>query len=202
MMNAECRMKDRTAGAGHPPLRRPSFCIHHSSFCIRSVCIRRGFTLMELVVVMLILSVLFAMVAPSLGGFGAGRKAAQTASQILTLSRWAREQAITEGRTYRLVFDPANQLYQAMAANGPVFEPTGTDFGRPFSIPDGVEVTVEASQSDGTTYLEFLPSGRSQPARVRVVSKNGQETVLATLSATEPLRAVTAEEQQEAGLIR
>jgi type II secretion system protein H len=192
-------MKDRTAGAGKPFRRRSSFCVHHSAFCIPS---SPGFTLMELVVVMLIMSVLFAMVAPSLGGFGAGRKAAQAASQILTLSRWAREQAITEGRTYRLVFEPVEQVYYVMAANGPVFERVGTDFGRPFSIPDGVEVTVEAPQLDGKSYLEFLPSGRSQPARVRVVSKNGQQTDLATLSATEPLRVVTVEEQQEAGLIR
>src|SRR2546428_10956970 len=72
---------------------------------------RRGFTLLELIVVMLVLSVLFAMVAPSLSGFGAGRAAEQTASQIVTLSRWAREQAITEGRSYRLHLGPPNRIY-------------------------------------------------------------------------------------------
>src|SRR5688572_1587989 len=97
MMNAECRMKDGEAGARsarrigrHSPLS-----IHHSAF---SISARPAFTLLELIVVLLVLSVLFAMAAPSFSGFGAGRAAHQTASQIVTLARWAREQAVTEGR--------------------------------------------------------------------------------------------------------
>src|SRR5947207_6133930 len=105
-MNAECRMKDRTAGAAHTCRACPpsSFCIHHSAFCILRH--RRGFTLLELVVVMLILTVMLAMVAPSLSGFGRGRQAEQAAANILALSRWAREQAISDGRVYRLNFSP------------------------------------------------------------------------------------------------
>ncbi len=198
MMNAECRMKDGGSGAGLPcrARSRSSFCIHHSAFCISSP----AFTLIELIVVMLILSVLFAMAAPSLSGFGAGRAAAQTASQVLTLSRWAREQAITEGRPYRLCFDSTNQLYWVMVSNGSTFQRIGTEFGRDFTVPDGVSLTLDAPQEGGLAYLEFLPSGRSQPARVRVVSKDGQSTYLASLSATEPLRALTPQERQEAGL--
>jgi len=161
---------------------------------------RRGFTLLELIVVMLVLSVLFAMVAPSLSGFGAGRAAEQTASQIVTLSRWARAQAITEGRAYRLDFDPANRVYFVTAATGAGFERVGVDFGRDFSIPDGVTLAFDALQAGGLTYLEFLPTGRSQPAAIRVVAKDGQVTELASLSATEPLKVLTPEERQEVAL--
>jgi hypothetical protein len=35
---------------------------------------------------------------------------------------------------------------------------------------------------------------------VRVTAKDGQTTELASLSATEPIRVVTAEEMQEAGI--
>ena len=161
---------------------------------------RPGFTLLELIVVMLVLSVLFAMAAPSLSGFGAGREAEQTASQIVTLARWARGQAITEGRVYRLNFDTTNRGYFVTAANGSMFERAGTDFGKDFLVPDGVTVAFELPQVGGLPYLEFLPSGRSQPGRVRVTAKDGQTTELASLSATEPIRVVTAAELQEAGI--
>src|SRR2546428_7569496 len=123
---------------------------------------RRGFTLLELIVVMLVLSVLFAMVAPSLSGFGAGRAAEQTASQIVTLSRWAREQAITEGRSYRLDFDPSNPIYFVTAATGAGFQRVGVDFGRDFTIPDGVTLAFDAPQAGRLTDPQFLPPGRSQ----------------------------------------
>ena len=199
MQNAECRMKDGNAGAGRARRNRPdsAFCIHHSSFIISS---RPGFTLLELIVVLLVLSVLFAMAAPSFSGFGAGRAAHQTASQIVTLARWAREQAISEGRVYRLNFDPVNGVYFVTAAVGPVFDRVGKDLGREFTVPEGVELMFEAPQQGGLAYLEFLPTGRCHPARIRVISRNGQATELASLSATEPLRVFSPEELQEAGL--
>ena len=196
MMNAECRIEDGNgggAGMRRTCLRSP-FCIHHSAFCIR----RSGFTLLELIVVLLVLSVLFAMAAPSMSGFGAGRAAKQTASQIVSLSRWAREQAISEGRTYRLNFDAANQVYFVTAANGAMFEREPVEFGRNFTVPDGVVLTFETPQVAGMPCLEFLPSGRSQPGRIRIVSRDGEATELACLSATEPLRVVSADELREA----
>lgn len=206
MQNAECRMKDTKAGArlsSRAGFRSP-FSIQHSSFsisCPRSAfCIRPGFTLLELIVVLLVLSILFAMAAPSFSGFGAGQAAHRTASQIVTLARWAREQAVTEGRPYRLNFDPVNGIYYVTAANGAVFENVRVDLGRPFSVPEGVTLTFDAPQVGGLSYLEFLPTGRVQPARVRIVSRDDQPIELAALSATEPLRVLTAEEVQEAGL--
>src|SRR5687768_10165499 len=121
MMNAECRMKDEEARAAQPSraVRRSPLSTQHSAL---STSARPAFTLLELIVVLLVLSVLFAMAAPSFSGFGAGRAAHQTASQIVTLARWAREQAVTEGRAYRLNFDPVNGVYFVTAAFGAVFD--------------------------------------------------------------------------------
>ena len=198
MQHAECRMKDGKAGDAVSRVRRPAspFSNHHSAFCIS----RRGFTLLELIVVLLVLSVLFAMAAPTMSGFGAGRQAKQAASQIVSLARWAREQAISEGRAYRLNFDPANQAYFVTASNGAMFEPVPVEFGRVFTLPEGVALTFEIPQVGGMPCLEFLPSGRCQPGHIRVTSRNDQPTDLACLSATEPLRVVTADELREAAL--
>ena len=191
MQNEECRTECGNAGDAALRRGRPA-----SPFCIRT----RGFTLLELIVVLLVLSVLFAMAAPSMSGFGAGRAAKQTASQIVSLARWAREQAISEGRTYRLVFDATNHVYFITAANGAVFEREPVEFGRNFTVPEGVDLTFDIPQVAGMPCLDFLASGRSQPGHIRIVSRDGEATELACLSATEPLRVVSADELREAAL--
>jgi len=150
--------------------------------------------------VLLVLSVLFAMAAPTMSGFGAGRAAKQTASQIVSLARWAREHAISEGRTYRLNFNPADQTYFVTAAYGAAFEPLPVEFGRVFTLPEGVALTFEIPQVAGVPCLDFLPSGRCQPGHIRITSRDGQPTDLACLSATEPLRVVSEDELREAML--
>jgi type II secretion system protein H len=193
-------MKDGHAGAAtrRRMRSRSSFSIQHSAFSISPS--RSGFTLIELIVVMLVLAILFGAIAPALSGFGAGREAKHVASQIVTLARWAREQAISEGRTFRLSFDTSRQAYWVTAENGAVFQPLGVEFGRIFTWPETVAVTFDTPQADGLPCLEFLPSGRSQPGRIRVTSRSGDMTELASLSATEPLRVVSAEELAEVGL--
>jgi hypothetical protein len=140
------------------------------------------------------------MAAPAMSGFGAGRAAKQASSQVVSLARWAREQAISEGRTYRLNFVTAgadNPVYFVTAAYGATFERVPVEFGREFTIPEGVALTFETPQAAGMPYLEFLASGRCQPGHVRITSRDGAVTDLACLSATEPLRVVSPDELRE-----
>ena len=146
---------------------------------------------------MLILTVMLAMVAPSLGGFGRGREAQNAAANLLSLSRWAREQAITEGRVYRLNFDPAEGAYWVTAAYGGTFETLPVEFGRRFVLPESVTAEWSAPAEGGYPYAEFLPSGRSRPVRIRVFASDGQFVDLASLSATEPMKVLTPDEQEE-----
>ena len=146
---------------------------------------------------MLVLAVMLAMVAPSLSGFGRGRQAANAAADIVSLARWAREQAIVEGRPYRLNFDPAEQSYFVTAAYGGQFETLSVSFGRKFYLPDGVTAEWSAPVESGYPYAEFLPSGRSLPVRVRVLPADGNPIDLASLSAAEPIKVLTPEELEE-----
>ena len=188
MMNDECRMKTRTRRGA----RRPS------SFCIllSSLRIRRGFTLLELVLVMLVLSVVLAMVAPSLSGFGAGREAEYAGAQVMTLSRWAREQAITDGRVYRLNFNPSTNTYWVSAQVGGVYERVNSDWGQDFSLPEGVTMQWDAPQENGAYCIDFHPSGRAQPVRVQITSRGNQVTVIGSRTATEMLHVMTPQEAQ------
>jgi prepilin-type N-terminal cleavage/methylation domain-containing protein len=168
---------------------RPQFCIHHSAF-------RRAFTLLELILVMLILSMLLAMVAPSLSGFGAGRDAEYAAAQVMTLSHWAREQAISEGRVYRLNFNPSQQQYWATAQVGGVFQTINDEFGSVFTLPEGVTMAWDAPQENGLYYAEFYPGGRAQPVRISITSRDNQLSYIGNTTPTEPMRAMTQEEAQ------
>jgi prepilin-type N-terminal cleavage/methylation domain-containing protein len=182
MRNAECRMtwSRRRLRAGG----RPSFCTS------------RGFTLLELVLVMLVLSVVLAMVAPSLSGFGAGREAEFAGAQLMTLSRWAREQAITDGRVYRLNFNPSTNVYWVTAQVGGVFERVNNEFGQDFPLPDGVLMQWDAPQDGGAYCIDFHPSGRAQPAQVRITSRDDQVTIIGNRTATELLHVMTPQEAQ------
>lgn len=188
MMKDECRIRN----AGDAPQSvcpRSPFCTHQSAFRFR-----RAFTLLELVLVMFVMSVVLAMVAPSLSGFGAGREAEYAGAQVMTLARWAREQAISEGRVYRLNFDPASQTYWVTAQIGGVFEPINHDFGQQFALPEFVVMAWDTPQVAGAHVIDCYPSGRIQPARIQVTSRDGQVTLIGNRTATESLRVLTPEE--------
>jgi type IV fimbrial biogenesis protein FimT len=161
---------------------------------------RRGFTLLELVIVMLLLCVIAAMAAPSLRGFSEGRKVSTAAAQVESLGQWARTQSITRGVGMRLNVNPADGTYWLTAEQtGGIFGTLGEEFGRVFTMPDGV--TLEwygPNPVDGQfPYIEFLPTGRTTAsATVRLTDKRGTIVDIACLSPGEPLRVLP--EQQVA----
>ena len=189
-MNDACRMECRKeARPSHAPTKEASssFCIPHSSLFIPRA---RAFTLLELVLVMVIISIVLAMVAPSLSGFSAGRDADFAAAQLVSVGRWAREQAISEGRVYRLNFDESSQTYFVTAQVGGTFVRPEVEFGQLFEVPEGVVMAWTAPREGGVAVIDFFPSGRCQPALVTAVARDGQETRIASLSPTEPLRVL------------
>ena len=102
---------------------------------------RRGFTLIELILVMAVLCIVVGLAAPSLTGFGRGRRATDAAAQIVSLARWARSQAITQGVVYRLNLNPAEGSYWLT-----VQQPDGTfgelleEIGGVFTLPEDIRL--------------------------------------------------------------
>src|SRR5258706_6902927 len=155
-----------------------------------------GFTLVELIVVLLILTVVVSIVAPSLKGFGVGQRGGEVATQIISLANWARTQSVSEGKVYRLNFAPSGRTFGVTVQNAGEFITPTADFGRVFDVPDGISIRTDLDQHTDGTYIEFRPDGRTDPGRIYLTDKLDNTIQIACLSATELYHVVTPGEDR------
>jgi type II secretion system protein H len=155
-----------------------------------------GFTLLELILVMAIIAIIVAMASPMLRGFGEARRADNCAAEIVALTDWARTQAITRGSAFRLNLDPNSRTYWLTVDQGDgTFVSPGEEFGRLFVAPDGVTIDWNVAPQQDGQYITFWPSGRTDPAVIRVSNPGGGDpTQIACLSVTETFHVLTQQE--------
>jgi prepilin-type N-terminal cleavage/methylation domain-containing protein len=154
-----------------------------------------GFTLLELILVMVILSTVLAMAAPSLRGFFASRQSHDAAAQILALTQLAHSQAISEGIVYRLNFDTRKRTYWLTARRAGVFEKLETGFGQIVTLPkDMVLELEELEQDDEDTFLAFTPQGTVTAGTVRLIDRRGRAMEVTCPTVTESFSIVECEE--------
>jgi type II secretion system protein H len=152
----------------------------------------QGFTLLELILVMVILSTVLAIAAPSLRGFFASRQMQDAAAQILALTQFARSQAVCEGTTYRLNFDAAEATYWLTSNQSGVFEELGVEFGRVFELPKDTELELEDIEQDGgERFIAFKPQGTVSPGTIRLIDRRGKIVKLYCPAATESFSIIT-----------
>src|SRR5687768_10588991 len=155
---------------------------------------RPGFTLLELVLVMLLLTVILGMAVPSLRGFATASKARDARAQLIALARYARARSAAESRVYRLNTD--GESYWLSVLEGEEFVPTGTDMGRTFALPPDTRIELDSTAPDAVTGgIDFHPDGRTDTVRLRLIDqKAGVVTTIACPSPAEPFRVLTEEE--------
>ena len=105
---------------------------------------QHGFTLLELVLVMMIVMAALALAAPSMGGWGRTTKVRDAGDQFLAVTRWARSQAIADARIYRLNIDSDAGRYWLTMQEGETFVELGKNFGQAFAVPDGFSIAIVA----------------------------------------------------------
>lgn len=153
-----------------------------------------GFTLLELILVMVILSTVLAMAAPSLRGFFASRQTHDTAAQILALTQLARSQAISEGIVYRLNFDTTERTYWLTAQQAGIFEQLKTGFGQIFTLPKDMVMELEdIEEQDMDMFLSFTPHGTVTAGTVRLIDRRGRALEVTCPTVTESFSIVELE---------
>ncbi len=101
------------------------------------LCNQRGFTLIELTLVVLLLGLLANLSLPLISGFETNRMKA-AARRISGTVKYLYNEAIMTGREQRLIFDISQKTYRTIeiADNGELLENTGP--GRLFRLPETV----------------------------------------------------------------
>lgn len=140
----------------------------------------RGFTLIEVMVVMVIIAILVTVVSLSLKGDRAGEALEEEAQRLTGLLNLAREEAVMRDLDLALAFMPDGYLFaqrqEADDSGEEVFLPLSDDpMFRPRSLPGGAEMQFVAQQSAGRTPT---PATRSSlDASAMTSERGGREAV-------------------------
>lgn len=157
-----------------------------------------SFTLIELVLVMGIITLMVTIIAPSLSAFATGRKTQYAASQIISLAKYARSQAVNEGALYRMTFDTSKRTVSlAVQQDGGQFAEATSSLGNQIELADGLTLRTDlTAQPNGGTYVDFHPDGRTGdgPVHVWITDKQGRVMEMACLSPTELFHVLPPEE--------
>ena len=163
----------------------------------------RGFTLIELILVMIVISIVLALATPTLSGWGKGQKLRNAADGFIAATGFARGQAVTTASPYAVEIDPGANTYVVQSVDaGGVRTPAAGEHGRVTELPEsftiklvsGGEVAATSGKaqpkSGGTGVLVFYPDARGTPAVIEITSPTGEVARIASDSPAEPFAKV------------
>jgi len=148
----------------------------------------RGFTLIELVLVILIIGLLFAVVAPSLGGLLRSQKLDAAARTIVGMLKQARVHAATEAKPYRLVIDSEDNTCWLEVLTVTGFERPASSLGVIVELGEALVIELEGgTNEDGLFKVRVEPDGTGELAQVTLRRKqDGKELAVYCKTPTEP----------------
>ncbi len=140
---------------------------------------KEGFSLIELMVVLILMSLSIALVTPSLSRFSRTVELKAAAKKVSTILRYCRSEAVNKGQVYQTLFDSNSRevRVQSMALNVERDEkkeekPTQ----KTYILPEGIrmkEVDHLSSQSSpGSPLMEFYPNGGSTGGTILLDSQD------------------------------
>lgn len=151
---------------------------------------RRGFTLVELIVVMVLLLIVASMVAPRMSSFFRGRALSSEARRMLTLIQHSRSRAVAEGVPVLFWLDPARSAYgvQVQASHASELDRADTFTAEP-SLRLEAAVATDTPESelgderlglaDNLPAIRFNPDGFPDESSLqRIVIRQGDEAAL------------------------
>ena len=156
-----------------------------------------AFTLLELIVVLVLISTILAMAAPSLRGFAYGRQTADAAARILSLTHLARSRAASWGCVHRLNVDAETGTYWLTMQRAGAFVQIESDHGRRYRLPVGVSIAVDSpSDAESLSCVQFYPDGRCDLATIQLTGRQGEVLQITCPSASERFQIVSPPEDK------
>jgi general secretion pathway protein H len=123
---------------------------------------QRGFTLLELLVVLVIAVAMIALVPPLLSGLAGSSELKGATRQLAAALRFARSEAVTRQREGVLVLDLAKRSFRVAGS------------GREFALPKGIGIQLFTAQSQllnaSAGSIRFFPDGSSTGGHITLAS--------------------------------
>jgi general secretion pathway protein H len=136
----------------------------------------RGFTLLELVIVMLIMAIVAALSYPSLSRGASTLHLRATGRDVINTFRFAREKAVTEQTGMHVVVDREKQQLVLTDYLG--------DGVRTYVMPQDVKIQRVAlagtEVTDSSMVVRFLPNGSCESSEILLQSDKGSWLQIAT----------------------
>lgn len=119
-----------------------------------------AFTLLELIIVMVVLSVLLALAIPTLSSSMRGHQLEQAGAQLLALTEYARDEAVSQGVPMVVSVNAANGTYRADTKAG---YPGDASRAKAYQLGSDLHFDAAAATGSGggdtVAAAEFAPDG-------------------------------------------
>ncbi len=150
---------------------------------------RRGFTLLELMVVLFLVSLIAGLVFPRVVSFIP--KEETFLAQAAAFIENARTLALSKHEAMLLVFSPEDRTIKILA----VRDQQTRDLGKSLKVPAEIEIKADGllALSQGRWGVLFLPNGASSGGEVEVIDRVHQRKILCRLARSQFLAEVRPE---------
>lgn len=149
----------------------------------------RGFTLLELLLVLLIIATMMAVVAPALRRLGQRSRLDAAAVLLVSLLNEARTRAITQGTPCQAVVDPSTRRCWLAARGAGGFARPAAAHGRVHALDPRLAFAWSGPvRPSGDFTIQFEPDGRVQVGRITVSEGSGRSIAVTCRSPAEPYR--------------
>lgn len=150
---------------------------------------RRGFTLVEMLVVLAVIVMLLGITIPFTSNFGKGLRIKTAARAILATLRVAKSNAITYRRKYKVIFDVENNEYWIEDSEGRIFQrkrrlPSSIKFkigddeeSDPVSFDDDEVVFFSTGAVEGTSGSVVITDRQGSRKTISIIGSTGKITI-------------------------
>jgi general secretion pathway protein H len=144
----------------------------------------RGFSLIEIVVVLVLLSLCIALIAPSLYRFSSSVELKAAAKKVAAILRYTRSEAINKGKVYQVIFDSnlmevkvqPVETDQEESDKQEAEKKEAKNTPKTYTLPAGVqmkELNIESTQyPTDLPAFEFYPNGGSNGGDILLDSRS------------------------------
>jgi general secretion pathway protein H len=156
----------------------------------------KGFTLLELVIVLIIISLLVLLITPNLTRTLSHMEAKGAAKRIAAILRYSRSDAINKGRVNLVSFDTSSNVVSVSSVDEEEGEPKAQRF---YPLPEGVKmekIDVGKTLFDSSVpTIEFYRNGGSNGGTASIQGEKGQPYSVRVEMLTGGVKVETPEEK-------